>query len=130
MSGSSSILAAFNNHFIEFVNDIHRVFPDDVDIMTAKNSMIALRKINPKIIIKSWDLFVVGKYKSVIESGDIRFFMDKDYSSDLSKNPNSKKIMDAIDRLREPVKMMNLEERTKIVKYIQNLTKLSEIYKQ
>ena len=129
MIGSSSVLTAFNNHFFEFIDDIQRVFPEDVDIMTAKNSMIALRKINPKIIIKSWDLCVVGKYKSVIESGDIRFFSENDYSSDLSQNPNSKKIMDAIDRLREPVKMMNLDDQAKIVKYIQNLTKLSEIYK-
>ena len=125
---SSSILTAFNNHFTEFVDDIQRVFPDDVDILTAKNSLFAVRKMNPKMIIKCWDTFVVGNYKSVIEAGDLSFFMDKDYSADLKNNNESKKITEAIDRLRTPVKMMNEEEKAKIMKYIQNLTKLSEMY--
>jgi hypothetical protein len=125
---SSSVLTAFNNHFAEFVDDIHRAFPEDVDILTAKNSLLAIRKINPKMIIKCWDSFVVGKYKPVIEAGDLSFFMDKDYSSDLRNTPESKKITEAIDRLRAPVKMMNEEEKAKILKYIQNLTKLSEVY--
>jgi accessory colonization factor AcfC len=127
---SSGILSVFNNHFVEFVEDIHRVFPDDVDILTAKNSLLMIRKANPKMIIKCWDVFIVGKYKTVIEGGDISFFIDKDYSNDLQTNRESKKINDAIDRLRAPVKMMNEEEKAKIVKYLQNLTKLSEAYKQ
>jgi len=127
---SSGILSVFNNHFVEFVEDIHRVFPDDVDILTAKNSLLMIRKANPKMIIKCWDVFIVGKYKTVIEGGDISFFINKDYSNDLQTNRESKKINDAIDRLRAPVKMMNEEEKAKIVKYLQNLTKLSEAYKQ
>jgi hypothetical protein len=85
--------------------------------------------MNPKLLIKSWDIFVVGKYKSVIENGDMSFFMNKDYGEDLVSNPNSRKIMDAIDRLRQPVKMMNEDEQKKILGYIQNLTKISELYK-
>jgi hypothetical protein len=125
----ASLLTAFNDHFMEFVNDIQTVFPNDTDILTAKNSFIAIRKMNPKLLIKSWDIFVVGKYKSVIENGDMSFFMNKDYGEDLVSNPNSRKIMDAIDRLRQPVKMMNEDEQKKILGYIQNLTKISELYK-
>jgi hypothetical protein len=44
-------LSVFNEHFAEFVNDVHSVFPDDVDILTAKNSLIAIRKANPKQLI-------------------------------------------------------------------------------
>ena len=29
MSNSSTILTAFNDHFMEFVSDIERVFPED-----------------------------------------------------------------------------------------------------
>ena len=126
---SSTILSAFNDHFIEFVSDIQQAFPDDVDVLSAKNSFIAIRKMNPKLLIKGWDSFVVGKYKNFIEKGDIRFFMEKDYSDDLENNANSKKIMDAINRLRAPVKMMSEEEQKKVVVYIQNLTKLSEMHK-
>ena len=125
---SANILTAFNDHFVEFVADVHRVFPDDKDILVAKNALLMIRKANPKMIISIWNECVVGKYKSEIEQGDIGFFINKDYSQDLSVSQNSDKIQQAINRLREPIKQMNTDEQIKAMKYIQNLTKLADIY--
>ena len=122
---SVNILAAFNDHFVDFVTDIHNVFPDDVDVLTAKNSLLTIRKLNPKMIVKIWNTFIVGKYKKEIEDGDLSFFIDKDYSDDVSSVQNSDKIVESINRLRNPVKQMSIENQTKVMKYIQNLTKLS-----
>jgi hypothetical protein len=124
----SNILPAFNDHFVEFITDIQEVFPENHDIAVAKNTVLAIRKANPRMIIKLWTTFVVGKYKGEIDRGDISFFVDKDYSNDLAEADNSKKIMDAIDRLRSPVKQMNDDDQKKAMKYIQNLTKLSAMY--
>ena len=60
----TSIAGAFNQHFMELVEDISRSFPDDVDIASAKNSFILIKKANPKLLIKAWDSFVVSKYNS------------------------------------------------------------------
>jgi hypothetical protein len=125
---SSTILTAFNDHFMEFVNDIISVFPDDPDILSAKNSFTLIRKANPKMIIKIWHKYVVEKYEEVIDSGDISFFITKDYKDDLTNAENSEKITEAIDRLRNPVKLMMPEDQQKVMKYIQNLKKLSTIY--
>ena len=125
---SSSILTGFNDHFIEFVNDILSVFPDNADILAAKNSFIMIRKANPKLIIQIWNTYVVGKYKDQIEAGNIDFFINKDYSDDLVHMDNSKTITNSIDRLRNPIKLMTEKDRTKSMKYIQNLTKLSSLY--
>lgn len=125
---TSNILTAFNDHFVEFITDIQSVFPDDADVLTAKNSLLAIRKANPKMIIKIWSTFIVSKYRNEIESGNLSFFMDKDYSQDFSNSKNNSAIMDAIDRLRTPVKSMTPENQQKAMKYIQNLTKLSTIY--
>jgi hypothetical protein len=122
---SSNILSAFNDHFVDFVTDIHNVFPDDVDVLTAKNSLLTIRKVNPKMIVKIWNTFIVGKYKKEIEAGDLSFFINKDYADDVSSAQNSDKIMESINRLRNPVKQMSVENQTKVMKYIQNLTKLS-----
>ena len=129
-SSSQNILSGFNNHFNEFLNDILSVFPDNIDIISAKNSMILIRKTNPKIIIQIWNSYVVGKYTKEIEMGNIDFFISKDYSSDLNNLDDSKKtkITESIDRLRNPIKMMNDADRDKSMKYIQNLTKLSKLY--
>lgn len=122
---SSNILSAFNDHFIEFVNDVQQVFPDDQDVLVAKNSLIAIRKANPKMIVKIWNVFIVDKYKPQIERGEIAFFIDKDYSMDLENAQNANHIIEAINRLREPIRMMTPQEQAKTMKYIQNLTKLS-----
>ena len=77
------------------------------------------------MIVKIWNAYIVGKYKSEIESGNLEFFMNKDYSQDVSGASNSDKIMESINRLREPIKHMTPESQAKTMKYIQNLTKLA-----
>lgn len=124
----SNLLSAFNDHFVEFISDIQRVFPDDVDILTAKNALLTIRKTNPKIIVKIWNTCVVCEYKKEIEAGDIGFFINKDYTKDLVQSPSSDKITESIDRLRNPVKQMSVEDQSKVMKYIQNLTKLATLY--
>jgi hypothetical protein len=125
---ASSILSAFNDHFIEFVNDIQNVFPNDSDILVAKNSFLTIRKANPKLIIRIWNSYIVSKYKAQIDEGNMDFFINKDYTSDLVKADNSGKIQEAIDRLRSPIKSMTKENQDKTMKYIQNLTKLAVLY--
>jgi hypothetical protein len=123
----SNILTAFNDHFIEFLNDVQSVFPEDADILTAKNALTAIRKANPKMIVKIWRAFIAEKYRDQIAAGDIAFFIDKDYGADVLTAQNSDKIMDSINRLREPIRNMGPENQAKVMKYIQNLTKLSEL---
>jgi hypothetical protein len=127
---ATNFLTVFNNHFAEFVDDIHNVFPEDADILTAKNALIAIRKANPKLLVKVWIKYVATPYQKPIEAGDINFFITKDYSSDLVVNDNADKIMEAIDRLRNPVKQMSDENRQKTMKYIQNLSKLAILVPQ
>ena len=124
----SNLLTAFNTHFNDFFEDINKVFPDNVDIKKAQNGLFAIRKANPKILIKIWNEHIIMGYKDEIEKGDINFFINKDYSKDFSKNTYAEKIMQGIDRLREPVKSMDSGDQAKVIKYIQNLTKLSSLY--
>ena len=126
---SDSIPSIFNNHFSDFLDDIQNVFPDDIDIAKAKNTVATVRKANPKLLIKFWRAYVAEPYATQIEQSNIDFFITKDYSQDLSQSDNSKNIMDIIDRLRQPVKLMSAENQTKTMKYIQNLSKLSNAYK-
>ena len=122
---SANLLTVFNDHFVDFISDIHSVFPEDADILSAKNSLIAIRKANPKLIVKIWIKYVVQPYQDQILVGDVNFFIQKDYASDLTKAGNSDQIMQSIDRLREPVKNMDPENQKKTMKYIQNLSKIA-----
>jgi hypothetical protein len=128
MSNKSSILTAFNEHFIEFLNDVQTVFPTDPDILAAKNSLSLIRKANPKLFIKAWVSYVVGKYQNMIEEGNIEFFIHKDYAEDLLETENQSKIIEGIDRLRKPISTLTKENQQKVMKYLQNLNKLALMY--
>jgi hypothetical protein len=118
----------FNDHFVEFVGAVHSAFPEDADILTAKNALLAIRKANPKLIIKIWNQCIILPYKEEIERGDLEFFINKDYSNDLTSSGNSEQIMESINRLRHPVGQMNQAERQNVVKYLQNLSKLASLH--
>ena len=118
----------FNDHFMEFIDAIQTVFPDNVDILSAKNSLTAIRKANPKLIVKIWNKYIIGPYQNQISEGNIEFFLEKDYSKDLVYTSNQDQIMDAINRLREPVRQMNPKEQQNVMKYLQNLSKLANLH--
>jgi hypothetical protein len=124
---SKSMVTIFNDHFAEFVNDIQSVFPDDVDIMTAKNALSTIRKANPKLLVNIWIKYVSTPYEQQISAGNIQFFIDKDYTNDVSKSDSADKIMEAIDRLRTPIRNMTTENQAKTMKYIQNLSKIAKM---
>lgn len=124
----SNILKTFNDHFVDFVEDIQNVFPNDPDILASKTALLAIRKANPRLIIKIWNEHIVSKYKDHIMNGDLSFFIDKDYSADLSDMDSASSIVKKINVLREPIRNMGSENQEKCMKYIQNLTKLSQLY--
>lgn len=121
-------LKIFNDHFIEFIDDIIHIFPNDVELLTTKNAFVLMRQTNPKLVINIFNTYVVNDYKNEIQNGDIDYFLNKDYTEDLKVMQHSSKILDKIDRLRTPIKMMKPVDKEKIIKYLQNLQKLSELY--
>jgi len=125
-----SILKVFNNQFQEFINDVLVVFPKDVNIKTAKFYIDKVIKINPALLIKSWNEFVTMSYSDEIEKGDFSFFLSKDYKQDIghSDSYNSANVLGAIQMIKSKAQVMSDENKKKIIKYLQNLTKLSRMY--
>lgn len=125
-----SLLQAFNTHFFEFIEDIQSVFPNDPDVALAKTALSAIRKMNPKLIIKIWYDYIAVKYDNQIENGDFSFFIDKDYKEDLVylSSSTSDTIISKINVLREPIRNMGKENQEKSMKYIVNLSKISNLY--
>ena len=127
-SDKSIILKSFNKLFFEFLDDIITIYPENVEILMAKESAATFKILNPTSIIKVWHSGIYSKYKEQLEVGNIDFFTDKDYSSDLSDVKNMKTVLDMIDNVREPIKNMSVENKKHVKKYIQNLCKLSSAY--
>jgi|UniRef100_A0A6C0CI75 hypothetical protein len=124
----SAILKGFNNQFEEFLEDVETLFPENKDIKTTKTGLLMLRRANPKMIIGVWYKYVCEKYESYIEDEDIEYFLEKDYSEDLQKNPNSSQVLQGIDKIREPLRQLDETNKKKSVQYLKNLNQLSKIY--
>lgn len=123
----SKLLIAFNNHFFEFIDDILRVFPNDYELKTAKSILLKLRKSNPKLILNIFIEYVLDNYKEEIMNGNIEYFIDKNYKEEFEYIDNV--VIEKFNTLKEPIRKMNIEDKNKVIKYMQNLIKLSEIYK-
>ena len=123
----SKLLIAFNNHFFEFIDDILRVFPNDYELKTAKSILLKLRKSNPKLILNIFIEYVLDNFKEEIMNGNIDYFIDKNYKEEFEYIDNV--VIEKFNTLKEPIRKMNNEDKNKVIKYIQNLIKLSEIYK-
>ena len=76
-----------------------------------------MRKANPIILIRAWYNRVYTPYKDQIDAGDITFFFEKDYNTDLNKVQGSEEIMKMIDKIRQPLKDMG-EENLKTFIYV------------
>ena len=123
-----SILKAFTNHLMEFITDIHRVFPNDSELRTSKIFLEGLVRINPKNVIVGWKECVNDVYEEQINKGDLNYFIEKDYNQDLNGSLSKSKILTIIEGFRDKVKNMNDQNKKKSMKYVQNLVKLCNMY--
>jgi len=125
----STILKAFNNQFEELVEDIEILFPDNNDIRTTKTALNMMRKANPKRLCDVWFRYIYTKYGDEINNGNIEYFLSKDYSNDFKMDEGAvNKVLEAIDKIRKPLRDLDSENKKKCVQYLQNLNELSKIY--
>lgn len=128
MTDKSTILKTFNVQFFDFLSDVITIVPNNVDIINAKKSFETIKRLNPTSLIKAWFTHVFIPYKEIIETGDAHFFLDKDYKKDLSILSNGNDILKIIDTLKSELKNMGQVNHVHSMKYIQILSKLSEVY--
>ena len=79
---------------------------------------------------KGWKACVNDEYKKQIEAGDFDFFLNKDYDRDIGGDlkQSSSQILEAIGLIKVKFRVMNSKNREKTIKYVQNLTKLCDLY--
>ena len=128
MKDKGSISKAFNKHFFEFLEDILNVFPGNAEVKYEIKTFETIKKLNTTAIIKTWYVNAYIPYQSVIDSGNIDYFIQKDYSTDLADVSKGEEIVRMIDNIRGPISGMDDENKQHCMKYIQNLSKLSTLY--
>lgn len=123
-----SLSKAFNNHLKEFVEDIIVVFPKDTELKTTQFFLEGLIKTKPRAVLEIWKININDKYKIEIEKGDYDFFINKNYTDDVSNSGGSDTLMKSIEKMQAKITNMSEKNKVKAMKYVQNLTKLCNLY--
>lgn len=118
-----SILTAFNNIIIEFVDDCISVFPNDTDFKTYKNALLLLKKYNPKKIVTTFQEYL-SIYRDKLEAKDETFFLNNTFK-EVQKYENEE-IFNVINRIKKYWKDLSNTNKEIIWKYIDTLIKLSD----
>ena len=125
----SLLLKAFNKHFFQFLDDIILFFPDNVDLVTSRQYFDTIKVANPTLILKIWHKYIYTPYNEKIETGDLEFFIEKDYAEDLKNMKNNEKILKVIKTsLRDPLRLMNEENMVKCRQHFQLVTRICARY--
>ena len=128
MDDKKKYLSAFKSQFYEFLSDLEIMVPNNVDIKTFVNFANTILKMNPKLLIVVWWWYIYKMYYDKIESGDVDYFFNKDYSYDCRNLQDSQYVIDSIDKMKNSVKDADKEDKEVCIKYIQNLSVLSNLY--
>ena len=122
-----SLKEVFCNQLLEFMDDILRVFPNNLDLKTGKTFIVGLTKVSKRKLIGIWKTSVVDVYEEAIMKGDKEYFINKDYSEDLGEG-GTDKMMSVVEDVRVLIRNTSEENKDKAIKYLQNLTKICKLY--
>jgi hypothetical protein len=64
----------------------------------------------------------------MIQMGDLSYFLEKNYTEDLTNVKNPNRVLEVIDGLRAPLRSMSENNKKYTLKYIQNLCRISNMY--
>ena len=117
----------FCTQLIEFMDDVLRIFPNNLDLKTGKTFIVGLTKVSKKKLVSIWKTSVVDIYEELIMNGDKEYFINKDYSEDLGEG-GTDKMMNVIEDVRGLMRKTSEENKEKAMKYLQNLTKICKLY--
>lgn len=124
----SEIMGGFNNHLAELLESLIEIIPENKELKAALASLVTIRKANPKLIIITWKEYVLEKYEENIMSGNVEYFLEKDYSDDVKDTGDAANILDKIIVIKNTMKGLDETNLDKTVTYLQNLTKLCKVY--
>ena len=127
MNNNSLVLSTFIKQIDEYLDDIAKSYSVDARFSRARLYLEGVKKTNPRLIISTWKTMVTDKYATEIESGDIEYFLNKDFTEEVpgSYTPT---VDSVIQEVRATVRRMSDENKAVSLKYIQNLCRLSNLY--
>ena len=123
--------SSFNRTYFELLKMMKEQVQDNKDFKRFYNQNLFVKRTNIKLLIRTWYENITYFYKEPIFRGNIQFFLDKDYSSDMSKNrdfSNTYSIDTYIQYFKSVYESLDKKQVDTFVSKVQELTQLSNLY--
>lgn len=123
--------SSFNRTYFELLKMMKEQVQDNKDFKHFYNQNLFVKRTNIKLLIRTWYENITYFYKEPIFNGNIQFFLDKDYSSDISENrdfSNTYSIDTYIQYFKSVYESLDKKEVDTFVSKVQELTQLSNLY--
>jgi hypothetical protein len=113
-------LQAYFHTLDSLIDDLLRVFPNDVDLITYKTSIGLAQRTNPMLFVRA--IFeTMGPYEKMIEERNADFFLNFDYSDLVSTDAS---LGPLFQKLKEMWSTLTPANQKTIWDYITNLSGL------
>jgi len=124
-----TLLTAFNNTLIMFIDELITSYPQEKEFSLFKNTLLFMKKANPKKILVLFDEYM-EKYISAIKKRDESFFLNETYSDLVETEVEDKdNAWRFIDNLKLYWNDTSISNKKIIWDYLNTLVTLSEKYK-
>jgi len=118
-----SVLSAFNNIILNFLDDCILIFNDDKDFKVYKRGLGVVVKYNPKQVHTVFKEYL-EQYRPYIESRDDKFFLKNNF--DEVKKYNNEEIFTVISKIKTYWTTLDDHNKNKVWDYFNILTQLSD----
>lgn len=124
----SALIKAFSEKFEELVITLVDYFPDNKDVSLSRTAISAIKRSNPRLLMNLWSEHVFAKYGTQIAEGNLTYFLEKDYSTDLKDLVDNVAALEAIDRIRGPLKNLGGEKLKNVIVFLQSMNMICYNY--
>lgn len=124
------VLKTFLEELSNFIDLLCSNLPPSKEMDRNKAYFISCKKINPRIILFTWESDIATRFHSEIERGDLQFFATHDYINDDHLKSHTPLIINLFENLKSNILLLDKEVQDTIIRYIQNISKISKLYKQ
>ena len=122
---SKTLLTAFNNTLIKFINELISTYPQEGTFTVLKTTISLMKRINPRKVLK---IFIknIDPFREHLMSRNEEFFLNDNYSSIVNDTDNKQDAWKLIDKLKLYWKDTNKNNKDIIWDYFNVLLTISD----
>jgi len=122
---SKTLLTAFNNTLLKFINELISTYPQENTFAVLKTTISLMKRINPRKVLKIFTTNI-EQFREQLLCRDETFFLNDNYSIIINESDNKEDAWKLVDKLKLYWKDTNQKNKDIIWDYFNVLLTISD----